>query len=271
MITVLITIVLALSFGTTLTLTDISPWYWSLLWTVLFFAGEQVLLSMWLKRKMGAVGEEVQAILKQGQARMAQKVQRWRNKQMSNAKAAEAELAKDRDALINEVRAVLRPLERYRLWVPLLGRQLATMELQFAWQQKDTKRVDTLLDRALLVDPMLICIKLARLWQKNAPTADLRKVYAKAVRRARYGSTILLASTYAWMLVKRNEIDEAYKVLLAADEANESPVIKTNIQALANNKIAHFNNVGLGDEWFSLWLEEPKIKARRVNQTRYFA
>ena len=30
-----------------------------------------------------------------------------------------------------------------------------------------------------------------------------------------------------------------------------------------NNKVAHFNNSGIGDQWYSLFLEEPKIKTQR--------
>ena len=30
-----------------------------------------------------------------------------------------------------------------------------------------------------------------------------------------------------------------------------------------NNRIAHFNNSGIGDQWYALGLEEPKVKAQR--------
>jgi hypothetical protein len=30
-----------------------------------------------------------------------------------------------------------------------------------------------------------------------------------------------------------------------------------------NNRVAHFNNSGLGDQWYSLLLEEPKVKMQR--------
>lgn len=272
MITVLINVLAAAAVGAGLTLSGVSPWGWSLLWGALVLVGGQLAMGWLLRRRMASVNDRVQAVLRQGQARMQAKVQRWRNKQMTNQKAAEAELAKDRDALIDEVQGILRPLGRYRLWVPLLGRQLATMELQFAWQRKDWARVDALLPRALLMDPMLSCIRLARLWQREAPTMELRKAFRKATRRARYGTTALLASAFAWMLVRRGETDEAYKVLVEADERNEHPVVKANRDALANNRLAHFSNAGFGEEWYALWLEEPKIKTRRMRDTgRYFA
>jgi hypothetical protein len=90
------------------------------------------------------------------------------------------------------------------------------------------------------------------------------------VRRARYGTTALVYATFAWMLVKRGEIDAAYKVLVEADEKNEHPTIKANKDVLANNKLAHFTNVGFGEEWYALWLEEPKMRAKRMRDNGRF-
>lgn len=270
MITVLINVFIAVMTGVTLTLTDVSPWYWSILWGVLVLLAGQAALGIILRKKMAVVSDNVQGIMKQGQAKMQAKMQRWRQKPVSSQKAAEQELAKDRDAMIAEVQAILKPLDKYRLWVPLLGRQLATMELQFAWQRKDYERVDELLPRALLLEPFLMCIRLARLWQKKAETEEIRKAFKQMVRRARYGTTALVYCTFAWMLLKRGEADEAYKVLIEADEKNEHPVIKSNKEILANNRIPHFTNVGFGEEWYALWLEEPKMKVKRARDNGRF-
>lgn len=271
MITLLLNALIAILFGVVLTCTDVSPWYWSILWGVLLFVGGQFLLGLILRRKMAKVSDRMQAIMQAAQAKMQAKVQRWRTQQMSNAKAAEAELAKDRDAMIAEIQAVLHPLERYRLWIPLLGRQLATMELQFAWQKKDYKRFDELLPRALLMEPLLVCMKLARMWQQEADLEAIEKVFRKATRRARYGTTALLYGTYSWMLVKRGKVDEAYKILTEAQDKNEHATLKANLALLANNKVAHFSNAGFGDEWLALQLEEPKVKAQRHRPNgRYF-
>ncbi|MEG1933192.1 MAG: hypothetical protein RR133_01240 [Kiritimatiellia bacterium] len=271
MITVLINLLIALTVGIVLTMKGISPWYWSILWGILTLVAGLMSLGWILRRRMASLTDNVQLVMKRGQAKMQAKIQRWRSQQMSNVKAAEAELSKDRDAMIAEVQGILHPLEKYRLWIPLLGKQLATMELQFAWQRKDYKRVDLLLPRALLVEPMLVCIKLARGWQLEVSTEELRKIFKKSVRRARYGSSYLIYCVFAWMLVKRNQIDEAYKILIEADKKNENAVIKSNRDLLANNRINHFSNAGLGDEWYALYLEEPKLRAQRQRPGRYFA
>ncbi len=270
MITVLINLVVALAVGVGLTLADLSPWGWSIFWSFLVLAGGQLGLGWLLRRRMATVSDRMQAIMQRYQARMQAKLQRWHTHPVSGQKAAEAELAKDRDAMIAEIQAVIQPLERYRLWIPLLGRQLATMELQFAWQKKDWRRVDALLPRALMIDPALVCIRLARLWMQDATTEELRKVFRKSVRRARYGTTALVYATFAWMLVKRGEVDEAYKLLNEADQKNEHATLKANRDALANNKLAHFSNAGFGDTWYALWLEEPKLRAQRARDNGRF-
>lgn len=43
----------------------------------------------------------------------------------------------------------------------------------------------------------------------------------------------------------------------------ENQTLKINRDHLANNRVAHFNNAGLGDEWYALQLEEPKIRMQR--------
>lgn len=271
MITVCLNFFIAIALGVTLTATGVSAWYWSILWTILIAIAGMFAISRVLRHFMGGVQTEMQLIMAESQQRMQAKIQRWRTKPVSSPKAAEQELAKDRDEMIARIQALLQPLEKYRLWIPLLGRQLATMELQFAWQKKDWKRVDLLFPRALMIDPMLITMRLARMWQQEATPEELETFFRKVTRRARYGSSALLYAAYSWMLVRRNDIDGAHKVLIEANEKNEHPVLKSNRDLIANNRVGHFSNAGFGEEWYALWLEEPKIRAQRQRHPgRYF-
>lgn len=263
MITVCLNFLVAVTAGVILTITEISTWYWSILWTILIAIAGMFIIGRVLRKRMGKVQDEIQCIMMEYQQRMQAKIQRWRTKPVSSPKAAEQELARDRDEMISAIQSILHPLEKYRLWIPLLGRQLATMELQFAWQKKDWKRVDELFPRALLMDPMLVTMRLARMWAQEASDEELASFFAKSTRRARYGTSALLYATYAWMLVRRNRIDDAHKILVEANEKNEHPVLKTNRDLLANNRLGHFSNAGFGEEWYALWLEEPKMRAQR--------
>ena len=38
---------------------------------------------------------------------------------------------------------------------------------------------------------------------------------------------------------------------------------------LANQKYKHFSNAGFGDLWYSLYLEEPKVKMQRQQQRMF--
>ena len=103
MITVILNVIVAIVAALVLTFTGLSAWYWSILWAVLILVAGQLAIGWVLRRRLSTVNERVQAVMVAAQAKMQAKVQRWRTKQMSNQKAAEAELAKDRDAMIAEV------------------------------------------------------------------------------------------------------------------------------------------------------------------------
>ena len=97
----------------------------------------------------------------------------------------------------------------------------------------------------------------------DAPIEQMEKTYAKGVRRLRYNQNVLLAAAWSWILVKRGKVDEAFKALTEALKNSDNEVLKRNHECLMNNRVAHFNNSGLGDQWYSLLLEEPKVKMQR--------
>lgn len=47
-------------------------------------------------------------------------------------------------------------------------------------------------------------------------------------------------------------------------------MLKENYERLVNGKFKQFSNSGLGDAWYALYLEEPKIKPQRVQQQRMY-
>ena len=60
--------------------------------------------------------------------------------------------------------------------------------------------------------------------------------------------------------------DEAFKALTAALRKSDDAVLKTNREHLMNNRVSHFSNSALGERWYSLMLEEPKIRMQRPRQ-----
>ena len=109
----------------------------------------------------------------------------------------------------------------------------------------------------------MTAMKMARLYMLGKPADEIAKVYEKAVRRLRYNQNVLLAAAYSWMLVQRKDIDGAFKALNRALEKSDNETLKANRDHLANNRVAHFTNSGLGEQWYALLLEEPKIRQPR--------
>ena len=145
----------------------------------------------------------------------------------------------------------------------MIDRQMATAKLQLSWMIKDFKTVDTLMPKALLIDPTMVAMKMARMYTLNATSDEIEKVYRKGVKRVRYNGNVLLAATWSWILVQRDEIDRAFKALTEALKKSDNEVLKANHVCLMNNRVAHFTNSQLGDQWYSLYLEEPKIHMQR--------
>ncbi len=134
---------------------------------------------------------------------------------------------------------------------------------------KDFKKVDALMSKALLLDPTMVAMKIARLQMLDAPLADITKIYKKAVRRLRYNENVLLAGCYSWILVKRGLVDDAFKALTEALKKSDDATLKRNHEHLMNNRVLQFSNSGLGDSWYSLYLEEPRVKMQRPRGNRF--
>ena len=99
--------------------------------------------------------------------------------------------------------------------------------------------------------------QMVRMYKKNDPGLD--RFFRKKVRRLRKDLCVLPVSLYAWILVKQGKTDEAFKVLGDALKKTNDETIQNNWQALANKKLKQFSNAGLGESWYALGLEEPKM------------
>ena len=69
----------------------------------------------------------------------------------------------------------------------------------------------------------------------------------------------------SWIYVKVGEPQEAHHVLLKAKEAIGLESFKRNWEHLSNDRVKNFSNAGLGDECYSLCLENPPpVKQQRM-------
>ena len=236
---------------------------WSIFAGVLGFGVFQGVVGFLIQKRVKAEMEKVQAILLSGQKRLQAKMQRWQIRPPGSIQAAQREIFSDTKEFVKEALAQTETLRKYKLWVPMMERQIATARLQLSWMIKDFKTVDALMPKAICLDPTMCCIKMARAYMQEKPTEEIAKVYRKAAARTRYNGNVLLAATMSWIQVQRSDADGAFKTLTEALKKSDDATLKSNHECLMNNRVAHFTNSGLGDQWYSLLLEEPKVHVQR--------
>jgi hypothetical protein len=261
MFTIVLCVLFGAVMGLTLGLTGAASVGWSVGWGVLAAVAAQAGAGLWLRRKVKASMDRVQGVLQAGQKRLQQKVSQWQMRPPGSVKQAQIELEREQRVFVEQALEKSRELERFFRWTPMLRRQVDTLRMQLYYQTKDFKKVDALLPTCLFLDPMTAAMKLARMHVTGAEGTE--KFFEKQVKRQRYGQGVILYALYAWMLVQRGDPDGAHKLLVRACEKSENETLKRNREHLANNRAAHFSNAGLGDEWYALGLEEPKVKMQR--------
>ena len=236
---------------------------WSIFAGVLGFGVFQGVVGYLIQKRVKREMEKIQAVLADGQKQLQQKMHRWQIRPPGSIQAAQREIEADTKVFVKKALEQTSSLERFRLWVPMMGRQIATARLQLSWMIKDFKTVDALMPKAICIDPTMSAIKMSRMYMTDAPTEEIAKVYRKGVARTRYNGNVLLAAAMSWIQVKRGDVDGAFKTLAEALKKSDDETLKKNHEALMNDRVARFTNSGLGDKWYSLLLEEPKVRMQR--------
>lgn len=263
MYTILLNAVLGLAAAAALYLSHASGPGWTVFWGFLVFLLGQLGTGYLLQRKVKADMFGVQKVMADGQARMKAKVQQWQIKPPGSYREAQEIMEREQRKIVDEALEASKILDKYLRWVPLMKKQLATLRMQLYWSIKEFKQVDALLPDVIYIEPLTGAIKMARMYMKNEDHAAIDAFFRKQVKRLRYGQGAILYALMSWIYVQDKKLDEANKVLIAASEKMENPVIKSNRENLANNRVAHFSNAALGDQWYALHLELPKVKAQR--------
>jgi len=265
MFTIIAAILCGIVSGVALGFSETATPPWSVFWGILIALGAQLGAGFWLKRKIEKGMFEVQNILQQGQKHLQNKVAQWSMRPPGSPKQAQLDLEREQKKFVMQALEAADNLEKWRLWSPLLGKQVTTLRMQLYFQIKDYKMVDKLMPHCLFLEPMTVAMRLARMYLKNEE--GLEEAFAKSLKRLqRFGrgaNTAILFALYSWILVQKGDIGGAHKTLLNGCELNDSETLKRNRDLLANNKINHFNNSGFGEEWYALGVEEPKIKMQR--------
>ena len=148
---------------------------WSVFAGVVGFGVFQGVFGFLLQKRVKRDMEKVQQILVGGQKKLQQKMQRWQMRPPGSIQAAQNEIFADTKVFVKEALAQTETLRKYRLWVPMMDRQIATAQLQLSWMIKDFKTVDKLMPKAICLDPTMSAIKMARLYMLEKPMAEIEK------------------------------------------------------------------------------------------------
>ncbi|MBP5791868.1 MAG: hypothetical protein J6W80_06415 [Kiritimatiellae bacterium] len=238
------------------------------------FLAVQIFFSLAMRKRVMAEMGKVQRILETGQKALQAKTARWQFRPPGSMQQAQNEIARDTKVFVKEAIAAVDSLKKFKIWVPMIEKQMATARLQLEWMIKDFDAVDADMKKAIVADGTMAAMFVARAHMRGEGLDAIRKTYSKYSKRLKYNENALIAGAWSWILVKKGLsekdaaaskalYDEAFKVLTEALKNSDNPQLKANHVSLMNNRPGHFTNSGLGDRWYSLWLEEPKNRAPR--------
>jgi hypothetical protein len=261
MLTLLISALVATALAGSLITSQVSTGA-TVFYCISVFVGTFFLVGFPVRRKMSKVQSELQGSMQAAQGRMKRKMQQFQNKPGGNVKQMQRLLETDQKAMLKEGLEFTKRLEPFRKWTLLTGRQIATMRLQFYYQLKEFDKVDEILATCgflrgpMMMAPMTAAMRMARCY-RNDDLAGAERVFKRRIRWTWGDRGTLLYGLMSWIYVQVGEVDEARRVLLKAKKATGDDTFTRNWEHLSNDRVKKFSNAGLGDEWYSLYLETP--------------
>jgi len=231
--------------------------------TILGFIASYYATGFLVRKKITAVQNELQELLKAGQQRMNRKIQQFQNKPGGNIKLIQRQIEEDQKAVIKEALHFSQRLEPFKKWNLLMGRQITTLRLQFLYQLKEFKQVDEILSGSwfkgpLMMEAMTVAMKMARQY-KNGDLAGAEKTFKRHIKWFRGSRGTLLYGLMSWIFMKQGETEKARLLLLKAKEITYNETLAYNWERLSNSREKNFSNAGLGEEWYGLYLENPPV------------
>ncbi|OQA87525.1 MAG: hypothetical protein BWY31_00693 [Lentisphaerae bacterium ADurb.Bin242] len=239
------------------------PRGWSIAIGMFVMLAVVIIISQVIRIRIKKINAAIQNVMQEVQKKLTLKQNQFMRKPAGSPKTMMQALEKEQNAGIRQALEACELFTPVYRWSFLLDRQVNTMKMAFYYQLREFDKVDALLPKCLLFDVQAICMKMARMHMLNQDGID--KFFKKKCRKLKEPACVLPYSLYAWILVKQNRTDEAFKLLADAKKKTDNEVILHNWEALANNKVKSFSNADLGEMWYALGLEE--IKVPKVQQT----
>lgn len=263
MFTTILSLILGVGTAVSLKYTDVSSSFWSIFLGILVFVGVTVCINLILRKKISQIMYGLQMMLTEGQKTIQNRVNQFQSRPNGDPKRFMAEMEKKQHELIKSAIDYTKNFEKFRNWTPLFGKQINTTRMQFYYQLQDFAMVDKLLPKCLYMEQMTCAMRIARMYKNEVPLSEIEKQFKKFTIRLRRGKSYLLYSLMAWIFVQKEMLDKAHIILVEGCKVGSHDTMKKNLERLANNRIREFSNTGLGDEWFALFLEAPKMQIKR--------
>jgi len=238
---------------------------WSVVLSMLLGIGAYIGTMLLIRRRIGALMAAIQARITDKNAALMRKYQHLGSRG-GDARRLMDLARRDQEAILSEALDSTRRMEPYCRWTLLLDRQINAIRVQFLYQLRKFEEVDRLLPKTMFTDPVLCCMKMCRQY-KHGEAEALQKTYDKYRKKFKFDATLIYA-TYAWMLLRKKEVERARQVLLDGKKATENEILEKNWEHVTNDRLSQFSNAGLGESWYALLLEEPKQPKQRVQRVQ---
>ena len=264
MTTMITAIALGIAMGTTLKYTGAASQGWSIFWGIIFMLAIQLAAGLFIRREVNRVNRKIQNEMTEMQRKLNRKMEAFQRRPGASVKAMQEELIHDQHVAIRHSLDMLNELNKYVWFNYLLDRQLNTMRVVMLFQLKEFDKVDKIMPKAMMITAQAIAIKMTRMFKNNDPKLD--DFFRKKSRKLKGDDAVLIFSLYAWIKIHQDDAKSALDALNLAMTKCDHPVITANRDRIANGKIKQFSNAQLGDAWYALYLEEPKIKQQRMER-----
>ena len=224
---------------------------WGIVCGVAAFLIAQLIIMLVLRKKLNKLQLGMQQTMQAAQVRIQRQVQNFQQRPVGSPKLMQQKLEAMQNDALHETLRLTAAFDPYYRWNWMLARQINTMKMQLYFQLRDFARTDQLLPKCLLMDARSIAIKLVRMYRNEDPKLD--SFYRKKCRRAK----------------GEDDPAKASAALVEAKKNSDNPALIANYENLANNRPKHFSNAAFGDNWYALYLEEPKVRPQKVQQRMY--
>ena len=222
----------------------------------------QICIGLFIRRKVNKVNMAIQTHLQTVQNKIQRKINMMQQKPGMSPKFMQATVEKEQVVAVHQALEMADSLKKFYPWSPMLNKQINTMKMTFHYQIKEFDKVDALMGKCLFFDPAAQAMRIARMYKKNDPALD--KFAQSKLKRAKGENGVLLYALYSWILVKRDDTKKAIEILVASKKRCDNEVLNANWERLVNGKAKNFSNAALGEMWYMLHLEEPKVKTQRM-------